>query len=377
MLKAAHCPRTLGNYNRLMRISIALATGFAIVGTALAQLPPDIMIDRHLVRAERLLAGEDFGAALAEMDAIIALQEKHDLALPDEFDFKYAEVAFAAGRTGAAIDSLNDYLLAAGRSGEFYQQALELLDKAELATDAAGAAAEAAAEAARRKPGEVRVFDGMEFVWIAAGEFRMGSTSALADDDERPVTRVRISRGFWLAKYEVTQSEWQAEMGTNPSEFSGCGSCPVETVSWDDAQEFIRSLNGRAGGSRYRLPTEAEWEHAARAGTAGDRYAPNLDAIAWYGDNSGGRPQPVGRKAPNAWGLHDMLGNVYEWVQDWFGDYPGGAVTDPGGPGSGSYRVARGGGWAGGGRGCRAPSRSNGSPGARIGDLGFRLLRTE
>ncbi len=111
--------------------------------------------------------------------------------------------------------------------------------------------------------------------------------------------------------------------------------------------------------------------------TAGDRYAPNLDAIAWYGDNSGGRPQPVGRKAPNAWGLHDMLGNVYEWVQDWFGDYPGGAVTDPGGPGSGSYRVARGGGWAGGGRGCRAPSRSNGSPGARIGDLGFRLLRTE
>ena len=245
-----------------MRISIALATGFAIVGTALAQLPPDIMIDRHLVRAERLLAGEDFGAALAEMDAIIALQEKHDLALPDEFDFKYAEVAFAAGRTGAAIDSLNDYLLAAGRSGEFYQQALELLDKAELATDAAGAAAEAAAEVARRKPGEVRVFDGMEFVWIAAGEFRMGSTSALADDDERPVTRVRISRGFWLAKYEVTQSEWQAEMGTNPSEFSGCGSCPVETVSWDDAQEFIRSLNGRAGGSRYRLPTEAEWENS-------------------------------------------------------------------------------------------------------------------
>ena len=109
-------------------------------------------------------------------------------------------MAFAAGRTGAAIDSLNDYLLAAGRSGEFYQQALELLDKAELATDAAGAAAEAAAEAARRKPGEVRVFDGMEFVWIAAGEFRMGSTSALADDDERPVTRVRISRGFWLGQ---------------------------------------------------------------------------------------------------------------------------------------------------------------------------------
>ena len=175
----------------------------------------------------------------------------------------------------------------------------------------------------------------------------------------------------------MTQAEWQAEMGTNPSEFSGCGSCPVEQVSWDDAQEFIRSLNGRSGGSRYRLPTEAEWEYAARAGTSGDRYAPNLDVIAWYGDNSGDRTQPVGRKAPNAWGLHDMLGNVYEWVQDWKGDYPGGAVTDPGGPGSGSYRVFRGGGWISHARGCRAPIRGGFSPGVRLGILGFRLLRTE
>ena len=157
---------------------------------------------------------------------------------------------------------------------------------------------------------------------------------------------MRISRGFNLGKYEVTQAEWQGVMGTSPSRFSGCGQCPVEQVSWDDAQEFIGSLNGRAGGNRYRLPTEAEWEYAARAGTTGDRYG-NLDAIAWYGDNSGGHTQPVGQKVPNAWGLHDMLGNVYEWVADWSGDYPGGTVTDPlRGPGSGSfYRVLRGGGW--------------------------------
>ena len=150
-------------------------------------------------------------------------------------------------------------------------------------------------------------------------------------------------------------------------------------MSWDDAQEFIWSLNGRAGGSRYRLPTGAEWEYAARGGTVGDRYG-NLDAIAWYGGNSGDRTQPVGQKAPNAWGLHDMLGNVWEWVQDWHGDYPGGAVTDPRGPGSGSDRVIRGGSgfnhnaWA-----HRASARFYAQPGARsrAHDTGFRLLRTE
>ena len=226
------------------------------------------------------------------------------------------------------------------------------------------------------RPGESRMFDGMEFVWVPAGEFRMGSTSPEAHNDEQPVTQVRISRGFWMGKHEVTQSEWQGVMGTNPSEFSGCGLCPVEEVSWNDAREFIGRLNGRAGGNRYRLPTEAEWEYAARAGTTGDRYG-NLDAIAWYGANSGHRTHPVGQKAPNAWGLHDMLGNVLEWVADWYDDYPGGVVTDPRGPVSGSYRVYRGGGWFYYARDCRASLRGIGEPGARDAYLGFRLLRTE
>ena len=159
------------------------------------------------------------------------------------------------------------------------------------------------------------------------------------------MTRVRISRGFWLGKHEVTQSEWQAITGTNPSYFSGCGKCPVESVSWNDVQNYIRKLNARAGRGRYRLPTEAEWEYAARAGTSGDRYQSNLDGIAWYSGNRGKRTQPVGRKAPNGFGLHDMLGNVWEWVQDWYSDYPGGLVVDPRGPGSGSDRVSRGGSW--------------------------------
>ena len=188
---------------------------------------------------------------------------------------------------------------------------------------------------------------------------------------------MRLSRGFWLGQHEVTQGQWEAVMGSNPSFFDACGlDCPVERVSWEDAQEFIRRLNAMDGAGTYRLPTEAEWEYAARAGTTGDRYAANLGAITWYGNNSGGRTHPVGGKTANAFGLHDMLGNVLEWVQDWRGGYPGGTVTDPRGPGSGSGRVTRGGGWNICAGSCRSSFRYYGTPGYRFFDLGFRLLRT-
>ena len=242
-------------------------------------------------------------------------------------------------------------------------------------TPVAGRIASTPADAPPRA-GESRMFDEMEFVWVPAGEFRMGSTSSEASSDEQPGTRVRISRGFWLAKHEVTQAEWQGVMGTNSSRFAGSGQCPVETVSWNDAQDFIGRLNGRSGGNRYRLPTEAEWEYAARAGTTGDRYG-NFDAIAWYDDNSGGRTHPVGQKVPNAWGLHDMLGNVDEWVADWDDDYPGGSVTDPRGPVSGLLRMHRGSAWAGNAYSIRASFRMIAGPGWSFDSLGFRLLRTE
>ena len=235
---------------------------------------------------------------------------------------------------------------------------------------------------------ETRVFDGIEFVWVPPGEFRMGSTSRHADSDETPVTRVRISRGFWMGKFEVTQRQWQAVMGSNPSHFKNCGGdCPVEQVSWNEVQEFIGKLKARSGGLPYRLPTEAEWEYAARAGTETDTYAgditepmgndPVLNGIAWYHENSGRKTHPVGRKAPNAFGLHDMLGNVWEWVGDWKGDYPGGTLTDPDGPSSGSARVGRGGGWYFSARYCRSAYRGRYSPGIRYNGLGFRLLTTE
>ena len=222
---------------------------------------------------------------------------------------------------------------------------------------------------------------GMEFVRIPAGRFVMGSPQDEEGrySDEGPMHEVRISRGFWLGKYEVTQGEWEAVMGENPSRFKSCGSrCPVERVSWDDIQEFMRKLNERESrsGNKYRLPTEAEWEYAARAGTAGARHG-ELGSIAWYDGNSGGRTHPVGEKQANAWGLHDMLGNVWEWTGDWYGNYPSGMVTDPRGPSSGSDRVDRGGGWGYSAGGVRSAFRGGDSPGGRIYDIGFRLVRTE
>lgn len=215
---------------------------------------------------------------------------------------------------------------------------------------------------------------GMEFVLVPAGEFRMGSTSEDAGVYERPGTDVTISRSFYLGKHEVTQKQWEAVMGTNPSDFKGCRDCPVEQVSWNDAQAFIRTLNGMERSKRYRLPTEAEWEYAARGGTEGDRYRASTDAIAWYDKNCNDRPQKVGKKAPNGYGLYDMLGNVYEWVQDWKGPYPGGAVTDPRGPGRGKFRVMRGGSWQTTAKSCRASHRFEAAQGFRIHAVGFRVL---
>ena len=168
-------------------------------------------------------------------------------------------------------------------------------------------------------------------------------------------------------------------MGTNPSTFTSCGPrCPVESVSWDDTQEFIRRMNARESGSGYvyRLPTEAEWEYGARAGTTGARYGA-LDEIAWYSANCGQTTHPVGQKRPNAWDLHDMLGNVWEWTGAWYGVYPSGSVTDPGGPESGSSRVLRGGGWPDIARRVRSAFRVNYSPGYRLSSIGFRLVRTD
>ena len=355
------------------------------------ELPPQIQVDLNLRKAEQAVRTGDAATAREAMQRVASLEREHGLAPSPEDHYRYAQTWSAAGEPQRAMAAAVRYLQLVGREAEHYTEALDLINREGL-LETAPASGNAASSrvgpgapagtprvaVAQPQPGESRVFDGIQFVWVPAGEFLMGSESEEADDDEQPLTRVRISQGFFLGKYEVTQAEWRAVMGTNPARFTGCGpTCPVERVSWeDDVQEFIGKLNAAAGGNRYRLPTEAEWEYVARAGTMGDRYE-NLDAIAWYTDNSGSRPHPVGQKEPNAWGLHDMLGNVWEWVGDWYGDYPGGAVTDPRGPGSGTMRVFRGGGWDHYAGDCLASTRFYGPPGFRNFGLGFRLLRTE
>lgn len=223
---------------------------------------------------------------------------------------------------------------------------------------------------------------GQRFVLVPAGTFMMGSPpNESGRNSEETQHQVTISRPFYLQTTEATQGQWRAVMGKNPSNFSICGDdCPVENVSWHDAQEFIRRLNAKEGLNKYRLPTEAEWEYACRAGRTTAFYFGDdgrfLGEYAWYDGNSGKRTQPVGRKKSNPWGLYDLHGNVWEWCADWFGDYPPGSVTDPTGPSSGSYRVFRGGGWPFDAKLCRSAVRGRRSPNYRAGGLGFRLART-
>jgi len=229
---------------------------------------------------------------------------------------------------------------------------------------------------------------GMKFILIPPGTFTMGSPHSekgrYSNETQHEVT---LRQAFYLQTTEVTQRQWKAVMGTNPSNFKDCGAdCPAERVSWNDCQEFIRRLNQKEGTNRYRLPTEAEWEYACRAGTTtafanggitetGCDRDPNLAAMGWYCGNAGNKTHPVAHKNPNAWDLYNMHGNVYEWCEDWYGDYPNAHVTDPKGPSSGTYRVLRGGSWGYGAGGCRAANRGWGGPGYRDSGGGFRLVR--
>ena len=225
-------------------------------------------------------------------------------------------------------------------------------------------------------PREVTNSMGVEFVLIPPGRFQMGmgQSEGNRSQDEGPRHEVTISQGFYLGKYEVTQRQWSSVMGQNPSWFEGCVQCPVERVSWLDVSIFIQRLNSMEGDSKYRLPTEAEWEYAALGNTNEERYG-SLSEIGWYLDNSSGNTHEVGRRIPNQYGLYDMLGNVWEWVQDWHGYYETTPQIDPLGPTKGSVRVARGCGWVSSMVECRVTVRDSHISSERHGGLGFRLLR--
>jgi formylglycine-generating enzyme required for sulfatase activity len=217
----------------------------------------------------------------------------------------------------------------------------------------------------------------IEIVYVKGGCYQMGDTFGDGEPNERPVHQVCVD-DFYIGKYLVTQAQWQAVMETNLSKFTGARR-PVEEVSWDDAQKFIAKLK-QLTGRRYRLPTEAEWEYAARSGGKREKWAGTSDAnqlgnYAWYHDNSGEKTHEVGQKRPNGLGLYDMSGNVWEWVQDRYGDlcYKESPGNNPQGPMTGFYRVLRGSSWYDTAAGIRATHRSYHGPSYRNNFIGFRL----
>jgi formylglycine-generating enzyme required for sulfatase activity len=226
-------------------------------------------------------------------------------------------------------------------------------------------------ESTERLAGDSKVNpkDGQRYVWIPPGSFMMGCSTGDngCSDDEKPAHRVTITKGFWLGQTPVTQAAWQRVIGSNPSHFKG-DNRPVEQVSWDEATRYCSAIGGV-------LPTEAEWEYAARAGTTGYRYG-NLGEIAWYDGNSGNETHEAGHKKPNGWGLFDILGNVYQWVEDWYGDYDynGAEQSDPHGAFSGQDRSLRGGAWSSDAGKARASSRNRIRPGYRNFNVGLRCV---
>ncbi len=371
----------VGSKSRALVLALTLVLSWALPARA-AELAPDIQADRYLVQAERQIRSGDLAGALATLDRILGLQAEHGLEIPDAFWFKRAEVSRQAGLHALAVESATRYLEAAGRSGEHYMAALELLDVAELAT----------ATAERVARGELPAM-----VVIPAGRFRMG---CLSDDDdcgryEKPVREVAIA-SFALSKHEVTFAQWDACVsgggcGGHRPDDGGWGRAdrPVMNVSWEDAQSYVSWLSRQTGGE-YRLPTEAEWEYAARAGTTtkygfgneiGENRA-NCDGCGSRWDDS--ETAPVGSFPANAWGLHDMHGNLWEWVQDCLGGSYAGAPVDGSAWLGGSAavyadcsnRVMRGGSWAIYPSALRAAQRLYSGSGRRSHDIGIRVART-
>ena len=424
-----------GTLVRAVLLALVLAAFFQPLCAA-AQLPPDVQVDRLWLRAERQIGEGEYWSALASLGEILELQAEHGLALPDAFWFSHGRASHEAGLHRQAATSVTRYVELTGREGEHYLAALELLDAAEAAAEreaaevsrlAAQREREERAAAARRAARQAiidaqaeasaaaeeemakvaaelaRLAPGMEMVVIPAGSFRMGCASGVGcSDDELPVHEVNIPRPFAMSKHEVTFAQWDAcaaaggcldhggvsrrqrRRGYRPDDEGwGRGNRPVVNVSWEDGQSYVRWLSSETGAS-YRLPSEPEWEYAARAGSStayswgneiGSGRA-NCEACGSQWDDS--RTAPVGSFSANGFGLHDMHGNVREWVQDCLNRSYGGAPSNGSAWQSGdcSRRVYRGGSWIDFPMNIRSATRSGFTTVDRSMFSGLRVART-
>ena len=380
--------RLLLNLRSRVSLLWVLLACFAAAELASAQLPPAILADRYLVQAERELGRGDPAAAVQTLDRIVALEAEHGLEIPDVFWFRRAEAAHAAGLHDLAIESVVRYFEISGQEGEQYLAALELYDVAELANADAAWGLEAGDSFSDALSSGAQ---GPEMVVIPAGSFRMGCVSGEnCDDDELPVHEVTIPDAFAVSVYEVTFAQWDACVlgggcgGYRPDDEGwGRGTRPVIDVSWDDAQEYVGWLSGQTGQS-YRLLSESEWEYVARAGTStayswGNAIGSNRANCVGCGSQwDGSQTAPAGSFSANAYGVHDMHGNVFEWVEDCWNFSYAGAPSDGSAWRSGdcSVRVLRGGSWNVNPRNLRSANRNRFTTGNRNIILGFRVART-
>ena len=360
-----------------MKTTVPVLLALSLACPAVAQdLPPDMLADKLVLEAGAALASGDpqqASRALREVEAL-------DVEPPAMFAYVKGRVLAKHGdgeeawRKGRLL--LAQFAVAAGRDSEHYTPALQAI----VAAEGRIRAAARLARLGSRLP-EVLQEVGAQMVHVEGGTFTMGCTPEQENcaDDEKPAHPVQV-KSFQIGRFEMTQELWEAVMGENPGAFADCPRCPVETVSWDDVRAFLGRLN--AGGARYRLPSEAEWEYAARGGqlSEGYRYAGsgNWAEVAWYHGNSGNGTQPVGRKRANELGLFDMSGNVREWTRDcWHGSHDGapedGRAREEGDCGR---RVIRGGSWSGKPSHVRSTSRFWYTTSFRNNNLGFRIART-
>ena len=402
-----------------MTPALPLLFVFFLCGLAVAQdLPPAILADQYLLEATEAMEQGELQQAERAFKKIEALE----IEPPPTFAYFYGKLLAEHGvgpevwRKGQAF--LKQFVISAGRNSEHYTPTLKLLSMVEAklaaerraqADDAAYAAAAAqdmpegykeylrayptgrhvaAARAAQRRlraeAARQRILGQVnaQMVRVAGGTFTMGCQGGFFSEcaaDEKPAHQVTV-RSFELSQYEVTQEVWAAVMGKNPSHVPDCPHCPVEQVSWEDVQAFLRQLN--VGGGRYRLPSEAEWEYAARGGSQSRGYeyagSDSPHTVAWSRENSGERPHPVGQKQANELGLYDLSGNVYEWVQDCWNETYQGAPSDGQAweRGDCGRRVLRGGSWVSKLRPLLSAYRGRNTADARGNDGGFRLARS-
>jgi len=357
----------------LVLMMTAHVAGMPAVFAQDKELAPEVQLDLLVNSATKSMKAGRWEDAVQSFEKAMKL----GVSLPGEFHFLYGKALYKTRSYEYALSSLTVYLTLVGRDGEYYEDAITLV------VDAENKQKEEMRRTSESKQQKVEAAseteDGM--VYVKGGCFDMGDIFDTGASDEKPVHTVCLG-DFYLGKTEVTQKQWKDVTGSNPSKFQ-CADCPVERVSWNNVQDFIKKLNEKTG-MNYRLPTEAEWEYAARSGGLKEQWAGTNDEAkigeyTWYGYTAEGRTHSVAGKTPNAIGLYDMMGNVWEWCPDWYDKeyYETSPSKNPQGPSEGTNRVIRSGGWRSKDKGLRTTDRNDFIPTSKkFTDIGFRLARS-